>query len=211
MSGQYVLIVVVSGCAGTGKSLVLNRILARLKDAGVASVYPTATTGLAACHLKGTTLQQFAGIGKTRGSGEEVLKVVKKRADAVRRWKTVQVRGIAKQAGAGGVGVRGGREMITMSSRMAEEDQKKKINTSSRQRTRVSPRLTRSPKLLTENVLRVVLSTPNQTTIQRSKTGFFFFAIEMSRLDSPSFIHANLNPNRPTENLPELNRTNPAF
>ena len=106
LSIQYVLIVVVSGCAGTGKSLVLNRILARLKDAGVASVYPTATTGLAACHVKGTTLQQFAGIGKARGSGEEVLKVVKKRADAVRRWKTVQVRGrgIAKQAGAGGRG-----------------------------------------------------------------------------------------------------------
>lgn len=71
---------------------MLNRILARLKDAGVAGVYPTATTGLAACHVKGTTLQQFAGIGKARGSGEEVLKVVKKRPDAVRRWKTVQVR-----------------------------------------------------------------------------------------------------------------------
>ncbi|CAM9408260.1 unnamed protein product, partial [Hapterophycus canaliculatus] len=77
------------GCAGTGKSLVLNRILTKLAEAGVpgSSVYPTATTGLAACHIKGTTLQQFSGIGKARGCGEEVLKVVKKRADAVRRWK----------------------------------------------------------------------------------------------------------------------------
>lgn len=80
---------------------MLNRILARLKDAGVTGVYPTATTGLAACHVKGTTLQQFAGIGKARGSGEEVLRVVKKRPDAVRRWKTVQVsgRGARKRGG----------------------------------------------------------------------------------------------------------------
>lgn len=88
----FLFFLLASGCAGTGKSLVLNRILARLKDAGVTGVYATATTGLAACHVKGTTLQQFAGIGKARGSGEEVLKVVKKRPDAVRRWKTVQVR-----------------------------------------------------------------------------------------------------------------------
>lgn len=81
------------GCAGTGKSLVLNRILARLAEAGVTSgVYATATTGLAACHVKGMTLQQFAGIGKARGSGEEVLRVIKKRPDAVRRWKAARVR-----------------------------------------------------------------------------------------------------------------------
>ncbi|CAN0109584.1 unnamed protein product [Pylaiella littoralis] len=80
-----------TGCAGTGKSLVLNRILTRLAEAGVSGVFPTATTGLAACQVKGTTLQQFAGIGKARGSGEEVLKVVEKRPDAVRRWKAVQV------------------------------------------------------------------------------------------------------------------------
>lgn len=54
-------------------------------------MFATATTGLAACHLKGTTLQQFAGIGKARGSGPELLKVVKKRPDALRRWKTAQV------------------------------------------------------------------------------------------------------------------------
>lgn len=83
---------------------MLNRILTRLKDAGITGVYPTATTGLAACHVKGTTLQQFAGIGKARGSGEEVLKVVKKRPDAVRRWKTVQVRGGAEGMGCGGMG-----------------------------------------------------------------------------------------------------------
>lgn len=81
------------GCAGTGKSLVLKRILARLAEAGITSgVYATATTGLAACHVKGSTLQQFAGIGKARGSGEEVLKVIKKRSDAVRRWKAARVR-----------------------------------------------------------------------------------------------------------------------
>lgn len=91
-----------TGCAGTGKSLVLNRILTRLAEAGVSGVFPTATTGLAACQVKGTTLQQFAGIGKARGSGEEVLKVVKKRPDAVRRWKAVQV---CSRGGGGGGGI----------------------------------------------------------------------------------------------------------
>ncbi|CAN0533099.1 unnamed protein product, partial [Laminaria digitata] len=81
-----------AGCAGTGKSLVLTRILARLAEAGTTGVYATATTGIAACHVKGTTLQQFSGFGKARGTGEEMLKAVRKRKDAVRRWRAAQVR-----------------------------------------------------------------------------------------------------------------------
>ncbi|CAM9643345.1 unnamed protein product [Ascophyllum nodosum] len=80
-----------TGCAGTGKSLVLNRILRCLKEDGTAGVHATATTGLASSHVKGTTLQQFAGIGKASGSGEELVRIVRKRPDAVRRWRTVQV------------------------------------------------------------------------------------------------------------------------
>ena len=75
-----------TGCAGTGKSLVLTRILETLAEAGTTGVYATATTGIAACHVKGTTLQQFSGFGKARGTGEEMLKAVRKRPDAVKRY-----------------------------------------------------------------------------------------------------------------------------
>ncbi len=50
-----------TGCAGTGKSLLLRHILAAL-PAG--STFATASTGLAACALGGTTLNAFAGVGR---------------------------------------------------------------------------------------------------------------------------------------------------
>jgi len=50
-----------TGCAGTGKSLLLRHILAAL-PAG--ATFATASTGLAACALGGTTLNAFAGVGR---------------------------------------------------------------------------------------------------------------------------------------------------
>ena len=47
--------------AGTGKSLVLKHILRALPDD---STFVTASTGLAACALGGTTLHAFAGVGR---------------------------------------------------------------------------------------------------------------------------------------------------
>lgn len=66
-------------------------------------MHATATTGLAACHVKGTTLQQFAGMGKAKGSGVEVIKAVRKRPDAVRRWRATQVGTGVARVGAGAV------------------------------------------------------------------------------------------------------------
>ncbi|XP_053995462.1 ATP-dependent DNA helicase PIF1 [Hylaeus anthracinus] len=49
-----------TGSAGTGKSFLLKKIIAALPpDATMA----TASTGVAACHIGGITLHQFAGIG----------------------------------------------------------------------------------------------------------------------------------------------------
>ena len=52
-----------TGCAGTGKSFLLKRIISQLyKVHGKDSVYITATTGLAACAINGVTIHQFAGL-----------------------------------------------------------------------------------------------------------------------------------------------------
>ncbi|HSX32112.1 MAG TPA: HRDC domain-containing protein [Candidatus Saccharimonadales bacterium] len=58
-SGQSVLL---TGAAGTGKTYVLNKFIKRAKKRGK-SVAVTATTGLAATHLSGTTIHAWSGIG----------------------------------------------------------------------------------------------------------------------------------------------------
>ena len=54
-----------TGSAGTGKSYLLKKILKALPAAGT---YITASTGIAACHVSGTTLHTFAGF--KQGSGK---------------------------------------------------------------------------------------------------------------------------------------------
>lgn len=48
-----------SGSAGTGKSFLLRKIVSALPPD---STFPTASTGVAACHIGGFTLHSFAGI-----------------------------------------------------------------------------------------------------------------------------------------------------
>lgn len=59
MSGESVLL---TGAAGSGKTYVLNRFIRAAKKAGK-KVAITATTGLAATHLNGTTIHAWSGIG----------------------------------------------------------------------------------------------------------------------------------------------------
>lgn len=54
--------VLLTGAAGAGKTYVLNQFIRRAKKQGK-SVAVTATTGLAATHLNGTTIHSWAGIG----------------------------------------------------------------------------------------------------------------------------------------------------
>ena len=58
-SGASVLL---TGAAGTGKTYVLNKFIKRAKKQGK-SIAVTATTGLAATHLNGTTIHAWSGIG----------------------------------------------------------------------------------------------------------------------------------------------------
>jgi hypothetical protein len=58
-SGNSVLL---TGAAGTGKTYVLNKFIRRARAAGK-GVAVTATTGLAATHLNGTTIHAWSGIG----------------------------------------------------------------------------------------------------------------------------------------------------
>lgn len=59
LSGESVLL---TGPAGAGKTFVLNQFIKLAKSAGK-HVSVTATTGLAATHLGGTTIHSWAGIG----------------------------------------------------------------------------------------------------------------------------------------------------
>src|SRR5437868_11037852 len=58
-SGRSALL---TGAAGTGKTYVLNKFIKRAKKRGL-HVAVTATTGLAATHLNGTTIHAWSGIG----------------------------------------------------------------------------------------------------------------------------------------------------
>lgn len=69
--------VFVTGSAGTGKSFILADALQCLREKfGNDAVFITASTGLAACSLGGTTLNTFAGVGFGKGSKEALLKQV---------------------------------------------------------------------------------------------------------------------------------------
>jgi ATP-dependent DNA helicase PIF1 len=81
-SGQSVLL---TGAAGAGKTYVLNQFIRRSRMNGK-SIAVTATTGLAATHLHGTTIHSWAGIGvhDTLPPGH-VVKMGKQRHDLINK------------------------------------------------------------------------------------------------------------------------------
>ena len=75
------------GAAGTGKSLLLRHIIRRLPPE---STFVTASTGLAAAALGGTTLNAFAGVGRADG-GREAMRRAASRPQAAGRWRRAAV------------------------------------------------------------------------------------------------------------------------
>ncbi|KAF8360407.1 pif-1 [Pristionchus pacificus] len=73
-----------TGAAGTGKSLVLRRIIEMFP---AATTVVTAATGIAACQLGGITLHSFASIGANPLSVENAVKMVESKKMAVKQWK----------------------------------------------------------------------------------------------------------------------------
>ena len=63
----------ITGSAGTGKTLLLNHLIAISGDLGV---HRTALTGLAALNIKGTTLHKYAGCGLARGSADQLFRTM---------------------------------------------------------------------------------------------------------------------------------------
>jgi ATP-dependent DNA helicase PIF1 len=81
-SGRSVLL---TGAAGTGKTYVLNKFIKRAKKHG-RNIAVTATTGLAATHLNGTTIHAWSGIGVHDSIDKYMAaKLGKSRQEIVRR------------------------------------------------------------------------------------------------------------------------------
>jgi ATP-dependent DNA helicase PIF1 len=78
-----------TGPAGTGKSFLLKRIIRGLATKYLGdseSVAVTASTGVAAQNIGGTTLHRFAGIGLGQAPTEKLIQDVLKNKIKLRRW-----------------------------------------------------------------------------------------------------------------------------
>lgn len=81
-----------TGSAGTGKSVVLREIVGQLKSRyGESAVAVTASTGLAAVNVGGSTVNRFSGIGIGKGAAEKLAAQVKRNKASAERWKRAKI------------------------------------------------------------------------------------------------------------------------
>ena len=77
-----------TGGAGSGKSFTLKKIIEVLQMVhGKENVFVTASTGIAACAIGGTTVHSFAGIGLGRDPAKELADKVMSKQIVRKRWQ----------------------------------------------------------------------------------------------------------------------------
>lgn len=84
-----------TGAAGTGKSVLLRRIISEMRKKYQKSPFPavavTASTGLAACNIGGMTLHSFGGIGLGEDTVLKLVEKIRRNRKANKRWKQTKV------------------------------------------------------------------------------------------------------------------------
>lgn len=81
-----------TGSAGTGKSVLLKSLIERLRSLyGKDAIGITASTGLAAATIGGTTLHKWSGIGIGNGTAEQLVKRIQKQYGLLAVWKNTRV------------------------------------------------------------------------------------------------------------------------
>ena len=83
----------ITGAAGTGKSVLLQAIVKALRKQYSAkdAVVVTATTGIAASLIKGSTLHSWAGCGLAKASAADLARKISQRPDIHQRWRLASV------------------------------------------------------------------------------------------------------------------------
>lgn len=83
-----------TGSAGTGKSVLMRAIISQLRQKYKREpdrLAITASTGLAACVIEGTTLHSWAGIGLGKEPAPELVKKIKRNAKTKSKWLRTKV------------------------------------------------------------------------------------------------------------------------
>ncbi|CEL62905.1 alpha-amylase [Rhizoctonia solani AG-1 IB] len=82
-----------TGSAGTGKSVLLREVIQRLRETvkDPSRIQITASTGVAALNIGGTTLHSFAGIGVAKLPIRDLLARIKASRATHHRWLTTEI------------------------------------------------------------------------------------------------------------------------
>eukprot|EP01133_Synstelium_polycarpum_P012907 gene12907-15161_t len=80
-----------TGSAGTGKSFVLREIVRVLRFLHGEAVHVTASTGIAACNIGGTTLHSFAGVGLGDKTSKDYIRTLSNHTRNAARWRAARV------------------------------------------------------------------------------------------------------------------------
>jgi ATP-dependent DNA helicase PIF1 len=84
--------VCITGRAGCGKSYLVRALVQEVRRLhGARLVFVTASTGVAACTIGGTTLHSFAGVGLGDNAVAHLITKARRHKGVLRRWKRARV------------------------------------------------------------------------------------------------------------------------